>query len=659
MLKKLFWTLCLFLLPIILVSKPITWQKKNKSLQISQSARVFEDATCGLTINDILSNGYQSQFTEPNKNILSFGITESCYWIGLEIINPTDEELVLELAQYGLPVCDFYLEKPDGSWKVEKAGYTIPLDDRIWSNHFQVFPLQKGLNKVYLKVQSFSPPIPINVWEQGAFSFKSLKLKMAYGIYLGILAFVILINLFLFFSLGNHTYLHYSLLVSMHILIASTVMDGFAMYLISGINLKITYILIPAITMLVTMSYGLLFLEVKKYSQRINQIGWAWIAYVSLIIVSQFFIPYLAAVIINQINAIIGLFLTMYLGIFVARKGNRVGYYFAAAYALYLVITIFEIFFIQTGKPQYIFGISYVAFAIFMEVILLAYALTKRFQWERKANIDTILNAKTQLVEKTKENERIVKEQNIILEKRVSERTIELNETNNLLYSTLKTVELEKAKSDALLLNILPKSTAEELKENGFAQPRDFKNVSILFTDFIDFTSTTNSLSPTRLVEDLNECFKAFDSIVKKLNLEKIKTIGDAYMAASGLPDERNDHAIVAVRCAMQMMEFISAWQKKRLDHGHEIWKIRMGIHSGSVVAGVVGDHKFAYDIWGDAVNTASRMESNSNEGKINISAATHELVKDYFQCTPRGKFFVKGKGEMEMFWVEKEFQLV
>jgi class 3 adenylate cyclase len=294
-----------------------------------------------------------------------------------------------------------------------------------------------------------------------------------------------------------------------------------------------------------------------------------------------------------------------------------------------------------------------------MEVLLLSYALTKRFQWERSANIETILEAKTQLVEKTQENERIVKEQNIILEKRVNERTIELNKTNNLLYNTLKTVEQEKAKSDALLLNILPKSTADELKEFGAAQPRNFRNVSILFTDFIDFTTTTNNMSPSRLVEDLNECFKAFDLIVKDLKMEKIKTIGDSYMAASGLPNEHDDHAILAVKCAMKMMDFINIWQKKRLDHGHEVWKIRIGIHSGPVVGGVVGDHKFAFDIWGDAVNIASRMESNSTEGKINISDATYQLVRDHFKCIPRGKLFVKGKGEMDMFWVEKQLQPV
>ena len=219
-------------------------------------------------------------------------------------------------------------------------------------------------------------------------------------------------------------------------------------------------------------------------------------------------------------------------------------------------------------------------------------------------------------------------------------------------------MEEEKAKSDALLLNILPKSTAEELKEKGYAEPRYFENVSVLFTDFKDFTSTTTNMTPQRLLEDLNECFKAFDDIVKSLGLEKIKTIGDSYMAAVGLPKESSEHAVLAVKCALQMKEFINDWQESQLKLGRPSWEIRIGIHSGPVVAGVVGYHKFAYDIWGDAVNIAARMENNSAAGKINISDNTYNLVKEYFECSPRGMMEVKGKGEMKMYWVEGELTL-
>jgi len=645
-------------MPFGLSGQPVVWQSGQGKLSVAEHVRVLEDPDGHLNLDDVLTPAIQDLFKLPKKDILSFGITDSYYWLGLEIENLTQENLVIELSQYALPVCEFYLQNDSGGWNVKRTGYSIPIKDRIWQDHFQVFSLKSGVNRIYFKVQSYSPPISVLVREEGEYAFSSIKLKIAYGVYLGILVFVILNNLFLFFSLRSYIYLLYCLLVVMHIFVAGTVMDGFAMYGLPWINLKLSYILVPALTMLVTTAYGLIFLEVKKYSKKLNLIGWVWFAYIFIVVGLQAVLPYMVSVILNQIHAVLGLFLTVYMGFFVARRGNKVGYYFAAAYGLYFFITILEIFHIQTGSPDYIFGVSHVAIAILMEVLLLSYALSKRFQWEREENVAARLEAQKLVVEKTKENERIVLSQNVILEERVGQRTKQLERANIQLSNTLQTVEEEKAKSDALLLNILPKSTAEELKEKGYAEPRYFENVSVLFTDFKDFTSTTTNMTPQRLLEDLNECFKAFDDIVKSLGLEKIKTIGDSYMAAVGLPKESSEHAVLAVKCALQMKEFINDWQESQLKLGRPSWEIRIGIHSGPVVAGVVGYHKFAYDIWGDAVNIAARMENNSAAGKINISDNTYNLVKEYFECSPRGMMEVKGKGEMKMYWVEGELTL-
>jgi class 3 adenylate cyclase len=207
----------------------------------------------------------------------------------------------------------------------------------------------------------------------------------------------------------------------------------------------------------------------------------------------------------------------------------------------------------------------------------------------------------------------------------------------------------EKKKSDELLLNILPAETAEELKENGTAKARSFENVTVMFTDFKDFTAIAEKLSAEQLVKEINECFIAFDRIIQKYGIEKIKTIGDAYMAAGGLPTPKSTHAQDVVRAALEIQEFIRARKKEKGENGFDI---RIGIHSGPVVAGIVGIKKFAYDIWGDTVNTAARMESSGVAGKINISAATYELVKNDFHCIPRGKVGAKGKGEIEMYFL-------
>jgi adenylate cyclase len=206
----------------------------------------------------------------------------------------------------------------------------------------------------------------------------------------------------------------------------------------------------------------------------------------------------------------------------------------------------------------------------------------------------------------------------------------------------------EKKKSDNLLLNILPAAVAEELKEKGSARAQYHEAVSVLFTDFVGFTQVSEALSPEQLVQELNECFSAFDRIIYDHGLEKIKTIGDAYMAVAGLPAYSPGHAEKAVEAALELVDFIEKRRKTR-NFGFEV---RIGIHSGPVIAGIVGTRKFAYDIWGDTVNIAARMESSGAPGRVNISEAAYQLVKGRFAFEPRGKVMAKNKGEMDMYFV-------
>lgn len=217
-------------------------------------------------------------------------------------------------------------------------------------------------------------------------------------------------------------------------------------------------------------------------------------------------------------------------------------------------------------------------------------------------------------------------------------------------------IEKEKNRSDRLLLNILPSEIADELKEKGKAKARVFDKVTILFSDFKDFTKISEQLSAEELVDEINTCFKPFDSICKKYGIEKIKTIGDSYMAAGGLPVPSGGSVKKTVLAAIEMMEFIQQRKGEREAKGQIGFEMRLGIHTGPVVAGIVGVSKFQYDIWGDSVNIASRIEASSEVGKINISQATYELIKDdpKFKFQPRGKIKVRGKGEIEMWFVEK-----
>jgi class 3 adenylate cyclase len=194
-----------------------------------------------------------------------------------------------------------------------------------------------------------------------------------------------------------------------------------------------------------------------------------------------------------------------------------------------------------------------------------------------------------------------------------------------------RTIELEeeKKKSDNLLHNILPVEIVKELKENGLIAPREYKMVTLLFTDFEGFTSLSTQMPPDVLVNELNDIFKNFDEIIDRYNLEKLKTIGDSYVAAGGLPKENETHAINLVSAAIAMNEFLN---QRNLNSKFQ-WKMRTGIHSGNVVAGVIGRNKYTYDVWGNTVNVASKMERFCQPGRINISSSTYNLVKDHFEC--------------------------
>lgn len=240
-------------------------------------------------------------------------------------------------------------------------------------------------------------------------------------------------------------------------------------------------------------------------------------------------------------------------------------------------------------------------------------------------------------IKQEREKQKLIEKQKEMLEIQVEERTSELRE--------------ERDESERLLHNILPLQIANELKHKGYTTAKSYQEATILFTDFKGFTETSAKITARKLVGELNDIFKGFDHIMGQYGVEKIKTIGDAYMAVCGLPVENKNHALVAVRAAQSMLDFL----EKRGKKADIKWRMRVGLHSGPLIAGVVGAKKFTFDVWGDTVNTGARMESGGEPGKINISQNTYDLVKGYFKCEHRGKILAKGKGEVDMYFVKGE----
>jgi class 3 adenylate cyclase len=240
------------------------------------------------------------------------------------------------------------------------------------------------------------------------------------------------------------------------------------------------------------------------------------------------------------------------------------------------------------------------------------------------------------------------------LEQKVADRTAEINLQKDEISRQKDEIQEERNLADKLLLNILPAKIAEELKKNKHASAHKFEKATVIFADIVGFSKISEALDPEILVAELDYYFSAFDRITTEYGIEKIKTIGDAYMAVAGVPSPGPDDAIHAVEASLAIQKFVHEEKEKRQGTNQLIFSLRIGIHTGPVVAGVVGMTKFAYDIWGETVNIAARMESAGESGKVNITGATYELFKHLYNATFRGKIQAKNIGEVEMYYVEK-----
>jgi class 3 adenylate cyclase len=268
-------------------------------------------------------------------------------------------------------------------------------------------------------------------------------------------------------------------------------------------------------------------------------------------------------------------------------------------------------------------------FCSLAEAAIFSLALADRMKLlQEEINLRTIQNLR--------DREVLINEQRVELERQVTVRTSDLVE--------------EKRRADDLLQNILPEEVAAELMASGTTRPKRYDNASVLFTDFRGFTTVVSSLPADRLVQELNDIFRSFDDILDQVGVEKIKTIGDSYMIVAGVPVDCEDHATRCAEAALRMLEFI----EERNKTASIKWEMRAGIHSGSVVAGIVGKRKFAYDIFGDTVNIASRMESAGLPGRLNVSAYTYDLIRHQFASEYRGKVPAKGKGDVDMYFISR-----
>ena len=253
-------------------------------------------------------------------------------------------------------------------------------------------------------------------------------------------------------------------------------------------------------------------------------------------------------------------------------------------------------------------------------------------------------------ITKIKKTETRLEEQNKYLLKL----TKHLETTNDILEKQRKEIEYERQKADDLLFNTFPYTIAKQLKSKGEAGLKTYKLVTVMFTDFKGFTRMAEIMDNQELIKELSNFFETFEEITGRHYIEKIKTIGDSYMCAGGLPIRNKSNPIDVVLASLEIQHVMKGINEIKRKQNVPTWDLRLGVHSGEVIAGIIGKKKFAYDIWGDTVNTASRMESSGDIGKVNISGDTYKYICDFFDCTYRGKISVKYKGEMEMYFVNR-----
>ena len=282
--------------------------------------------------------------------------------------------------------------------------------------------------------------------------------------------------------------------------------------------------------------------------------------------------------------------------------------------------------------------------------IVLAVVSVILMRWFIRRRIDSSRREQVRLEMKIHDRTREIQKQN----EKIEEQRRKIEEEKNKVVRQQKLLQIEKDKTDKLLKNIIPASTAEELKKRGKARARAYTKVSVLFTDFVGFTQISDRMNPTELVKKLDVYFTKFDEIIVNNNLEKIKTIGDAYMCAGGVPVRNNTNPIDTCLAALEIQAYMEKRKNDAIANGREYWELRLGINTGEVTAGVIGSERLAYDIWGATVNQAQRMEMLGEPGKITISGNTFNFIEPYFECTFKGKAQSKSRGLIDMYTVER-----
>ncbi len=606
-------------------------------LNISRSTLYYVDHDNQITFQEILSGRYNEEFQWNEKESVSLGNMQATAWnkFVVELDSLSENEWILILDSHHLDSIVLFTPDQNGNFSTQKSGRIIAYDDRETKFNTYAFQLnidQGESKEFYLKASSDLLRYPLRIVSYKLFSDLQLRRSITMGILVGFFMMILLYNLVIYRIEWDKNYLFY-IIYAFITLVKILGIKGYMDFFWQG---PLAYMRSQDTGVTVVLGFSMLLfsvnmLDFKRTFPLANKL-------VLLICVPPLLLSLvynimgnkLYASLTNQVNSIAILLILYILAIIVYIRGYRPARFYIIAVTSMFIAWFIYVFSLLGIFPVNGFTENVIQFGSGLEMLLFSVALGDKLRDYKKAKYQ----AEKDLLKSLQENERLILDQNRVLEKKVKERTRQLED--------------EKKKSDELLLNILPSKVAQELKEKGETEAKLHQDVTILFTDFVNFTKTSEEFGPQELVKEVHYCFTAFDEIISRNGLEKIKTIGDAYLAVCGLPLADKEHAIKIIKGALEIQDFVRDY---RSSGGP--FDIRIGIHSGPIVAGIVGTKKFAYDIWGDTVNMAARMEETSEIGQINISDLTYRLVENHVDCEHRGKIMAKNKGEVDMYFVQ------
>lgn len=651
----------LFIPVFVFAQSVITLSDEQDYSRIGQSIYYIEDPESEITFDEIRSEQYDALFRKCEQVAPNFGNVQLTTWNRFAVVNHSESEWLVLVDNYSLDSITFYYPDVNGQYQRIESGRRFPLSKRQYKTSVYAFDLivpQGDTAVFYLKISSFFMQYPVTLLTKEKFIEVYHGNDMFGGFYYGFMILIVVYNLFLYFSLKDKSHLYYIFYVICNGLMIAQLKGHIAE--LWGDTLHFFWQYSPAIIAFASYSAFVFthhILETRKTAPKLHKFMLYFFPPAYLVIIAlSIFDNNLIASLLNQVVGMIALLTMSVTAIVVYRKGVLFARFYIAACCSYFAGIVVYVLKAFTILPFTTFTNNAIEVGSSVQLLMFAFTLADKVNLFKKEK----RKAEKELVASMQENDRLIREQSRMLEIKVDERTKELQQTLGALEISRLELEkqnviisAEKSRSDKLLLNILPEEVAEELKQRGTAEARHFDAVTVMFTDFKNFTQISEKLSPAELVNEVHQAFTVFDEIITRHNLEKIKTIGDAYMCAGGIPVSNDSHAHDMVNAALELQQYIEENKKRKQASGELFFEIRIGIHTGPVIAGIVGSKKFAYDIWGDTVNTASRMESSGEPGKVNISHTTYELVKDKFRCVPRGKIEAKNKGEIEMYFVE------